>query len=291
MPRLRSGRDFVVGDLHGHREAFERELTRLAFDPTRDRVFSVGDLVDRGPDSLATLALVDEPWFHPVLGNHELTLLQALGCCSSRAPGRKDARPGPGSAWIADAVDRHRRQLMRLADRLRVLPLMMEVEADVPFRVVHSEWDRSAAGPPDDRAGEGEPAQVPIALAERLTSSREHHLRRARAGGTVLRYLDRPVEVGPEPLAGRCLTYLGHTPTRHLTVQDAHVYLEQGIGAVGRFATRVPTVLDARHFGLWLHGVSSAMTDGRHGSMTPRSTPSAAPARPAGASPSPTLRP
>ena len=75
MPANGGGRDFVVGDLHGHRRLFEFELEHLGFDPACDRVFSVGDLVDRGPHALETLRLIEEPWFHAVLGNHELALL------------------------------------------------------------------------------------------------------------------------------------------------------------------------------------------------------------------------
>lgn len=70
------GRDLVVGDLHGHRGLFEQALEQLDFDPSRDRVLSVGDLINRGPQSLATLSLIEQPWFHAVLGNHELMLLK-----------------------------------------------------------------------------------------------------------------------------------------------------------------------------------------------------------------------
>lgn len=69
----------MVGDLHGHRHLLEDELDRIGFNPTRDRVLSGGDLIDRGPDSLGTLELLEEPWFHAVLGNHELMLLNYLG--------------------------------------------------------------------------------------------------------------------------------------------------------------------------------------------------------------------
>lgn len=41
-------------------------------------MFSVGDLVDRGPDSLACLQLIREPWFHCVLSNHEQMMFEAF---------------------------------------------------------------------------------------------------------------------------------------------------------------------------------------------------------------------
>ncbi len=84
-----NGRNLVVGSLPGHRDRLEQRLDAIGFDPARDRVLSVGDLVDRGPDSLATLQLIEQPWFHAVLGNHELMRLSALGFYSSRVQARK----------------------------------------------------------------------------------------------------------------------------------------------------------------------------------------------------------
>lgn len=72
------GRDFVIGDLHGALPCLENLLKNLNFDPTVDRMFSVGDLVDRGPDSLKCLRLIRESWFHSVLANHEQMMLEAF---------------------------------------------------------------------------------------------------------------------------------------------------------------------------------------------------------------------
>jgi serine/threonine protein phosphatase 1 len=46
-------------------------LSELDFDYTIDKVISVGDIVDRGPQSLQCVSLLDEPWFYCVMGNHE----------------------------------------------------------------------------------------------------------------------------------------------------------------------------------------------------------------------------
>ena len=70
IPRV-SGRDFAVGDVHGHFSRLRQSLDRLGFDPTRDRLFSVGDLVDRGPENEQVLDWLRQPWFHAVQGNHE----------------------------------------------------------------------------------------------------------------------------------------------------------------------------------------------------------------------------
>ena len=44
----RTGRDFVVGDVHGCFRTLEQALGQVGFDRERDRLFSVGDLVNRG---------------------------------------------------------------------------------------------------------------------------------------------------------------------------------------------------------------------------------------------------
>lgn len=72
------GRDFIVGDLHGCYDELMRLLTHVNFNPKSDRIFSTGDLVDRGPKSLECLSLLAKPWFHAVLGNHEDVLLTKI---------------------------------------------------------------------------------------------------------------------------------------------------------------------------------------------------------------------
>lgn len=72
------GRDFVIGDLHGCYSDFEYVLSELNFDKSKDRMFSVGDLVDRGSNSLKCLSLLDEPWFFAVIGNHELMMYDSV---------------------------------------------------------------------------------------------------------------------------------------------------------------------------------------------------------------------
>jgi len=62
------GRDLAVGDIHGYFSQLEQALDQAGFDPVRDRLFSVGDLTDRGPDCPQALEWLARPWFHPVCG-------------------------------------------------------------------------------------------------------------------------------------------------------------------------------------------------------------------------------
>lgn len=65
------GRDFVVGDVHGCFGKLRSLLKSVSFDAEKDRLFSVGDLVDRGPDSEEIADWLNQKWFHAVRGNHE----------------------------------------------------------------------------------------------------------------------------------------------------------------------------------------------------------------------------
>ncbi|MFP4683526.1 MAG: metallophosphoesterase [Ectothiorhodospira sp.] len=136
------GRDFVAGDLHGMFSLLEQGLERLGFDPQTDRVISVGDLVDRGPESHRALEFLERPWFFAVRGNHEDLLL-----ASETDPELAlDWMMHNGGAWwggLDPALqDRFRR-------RLRALPLAIEIDTDPGLvGVVHADvpegmdWNR-----------------------------------------------------------------------------------------------------------------------------------------------------
>lgn len=78
LPENTKGRDFVIGDLHDCYSLLMAEMQRVGFDKSRDRIISVGDLVDRGPESFKCLSLPYEPWFHAVRGNHEELMAEAV---------------------------------------------------------------------------------------------------------------------------------------------------------------------------------------------------------------------
>lgn len=155
------GRDFFVGDLHGRLDLLTEAMARVGFDPWHDRLFSVGDLIDRGEDSLGCLALTREPWFFAVRGNHEAMALQAL---SEGAGAAWDLWQRNGGRWVFLETVARVRQALEAARPL--LPLAREVAVGSRrLGVVHAE-------PPDQWGS------IDAAPAERLVWARERIARR-----------------------------------------------------------------------------------------------------------------
>lgn len=116
---------FAIGDVHGCRHTLERLLTQLSRHHRVDQLWFVGDLVNRGPHSLATLRLVRELGESAVtvLGNHDLRLLRM-----ALAGERSDAR-----GWLTPIFQA--RDAEDLIDWLRHRPLLHH---DAGWTMVHA---------------------------------------------------------------------------------------------------------------------------------------------------------
>ncbi|MCE9590548.1 MAG: metallophosphoesterase [Planctomycetes bacterium] len=134
----------IVGDVHGEFEALNALIAHLGYDPDGDhphgrRLVFVGDLIDRGPDSVAVVR-----WIHrlisagralAVMGNHDLNVVLGSqkadnGWILGHQPPKGDAKP------VANDAERE-----EITTILRALPLALERE---DLRVVHAAWDDAA---------------------------------------------------------------------------------------------------------------------------------------------------
>jgi hypothetical protein len=95
----KKGNDYCVGDTHGCVTELYQALTEVNFDVTVDRLFSVGDLMDRGPENLEVSELVEQPWFHFTKANHDIMAVEALA-----SPQDAEYWFKSGGAWAIDFV-------------------------------------------------------------------------------------------------------------------------------------------------------------------------------------------
>lgn len=133
----------IVGDVHGEKEALDNLLQLLGYDdqgrhPEHRKLVFIGDLCDRGPDSVGVIRLVrgmvENGTAFAILGNHELNLLR-----DERKDGndwfwsegtRRDQKYSPFVAALPEERD-------EIRSFLRSLPLALERE---DLRVVHAAW-------------------------------------------------------------------------------------------------------------------------------------------------------
>ncbi|WP_438951418.1 symmetrical bis(5'-nucleosyl)-tetraphosphatase [Porticoccus sp.] len=127
---------YAVGDLQGCLKPLQQLLKKVHFEPGKDCLWSVGDIVNRGPDSLDTLRFCHQlgTSFQMVLGNHDLHLLAIAH--GVRAPNQNDTLEP-----ILKAPDRD-----QLLNWLQLQPLVI---AKDNWLMVHAgippQWSRDEA--------------------------------------------------------------------------------------------------------------------------------------------------
>jgi len=76
---------WLVGDIQGCARELEDLLQAIRFDPARDELWCLGDLINRGPDSLETLRIWKQTGGRGIIGNHEVTALLAYSGARPKA--------------------------------------------------------------------------------------------------------------------------------------------------------------------------------------------------------------
>lgn len=118
---------YAIGDIQGCQQELLDLLNAINFDPDNDQIWFVGDLVNRGPASLATLRFVRDLGNSAitVLGNHDLHLLTVA--FTDTRPRKKDTLDS-----VLTAPDRG-----ELLDWLRRQPLLHH-DPDSGYTLVHA---------------------------------------------------------------------------------------------------------------------------------------------------------
>ncbi len=201
---------YAIGDLQGCFAPLEELLRTIAFDSHRDRLWFVGDLVNRGPDSLHCLRFIRSLGDSAVsvLGNHDLHLI----CV---AAGTEKSKRRDTLDEVLQAPDRD-----SLVEWLRHRPLM---HVENGFALVHAallpEWTvgearalaaevEQALRGPDHRALLAQMyGDEPNRWSERLRARRFHGARLQGRAGRGERRMDRLVRRSrtPQPRSHRRL--------------------------------------------------------------------------------------
>ena len=197
------GQDYFVGDLHGCYEELMHTLDHLGFDPARDRLISVGDLVDRGPDSGKCLELVKAPWFHAVRGNHEQMMID---CHLDPGDAAYDYVMSGGDWFVHSAPD-VQRALAELAD---TLPLFLQVPlGGRRIGVVHGDFL--------------ETAWITQKQLKRMATDKRQDLRQTALWGR-----SRISRGTAQPVKDVDLVVCGHTVVEEVCVLGNVLYIDTG---------------------------------------------------------------
>lgn len=219
-----TGRDFIVGDLHGCFEDLLLAMKALNFNESIDRMFSVGDLIDRGPYSFECAELIYKPWFHAVRGNHEDMMIGSVIQGDSHTT-RLWLENGGDWIYIPHTWKQQftHEQLTKVAKGLDALPLVIVVgEGGNRFNIVHAEFYRTGAA----SIGFQRPL-LPVGdddIDKWTFSPLEEE--KMMWGRNLIRRVPQSSE--SEIQINLSQTFVGHTPVFQLVRCFKHIYIDIG---------------------------------------------------------------
>ncbi|EFB6684609.1 serine/threonine protein phosphatase [Escherichia coli] len=189
---------FVVGDLHGCYTLLMNELDKVSFDPARDLLISVGDLVDRGAENVECLDLITMPWFRAVRGNHEQMMLDALVNGGSFGHWMSN-----GGGWWHQLDSEQDVQLKYLLPKITNLPMIIElVTGNKKIVICHADYPHN-----EYAFDKPVPEEMVIWNRERVSDAQD---------GIV------------SEITGADLFIFGHTPAHHPLVYANQMYIDTG---------------------------------------------------------------
>lgn len=202
--RNEHGRDFVVGDIHGCFDLLREKMRDASFNEANDRLFSVGDLVDRGPSCDEAVDWIARPWFHAVRGNHEQ---MAIGVAAGKHSLANYIANGGG--WFV-AMNEDRQKFF--ADAFDTLPFAIEVDHIIgKIGIVHAEVQ-----------GDDWPSFCEALEADQ-SNNKFHNL-----SEMVLWSRQRVQSQDRTPISNVHRVYVGHTPVSDWSVLGNVYYIDTG---------------------------------------------------------------
>jgi len=215
FPPNSEGKDFVVGDVHGHFSLLETLLESAGFDPERDRCFLAGDLVDRGPESDRVVEFLMKSWCFAVRGNHD------QWCVDAVFDKADSSHLYFGGAWFYGLS---RQERTEIATRLADLPIAIETHTPSGQRIgiVHAEctlhsWPQFLLA----LAG-GSPDHDPTYHAQAAIWSRKRFAKHDET-----------------PIAGVDRVYVGHNVCSVAMALGNTCYLDTGAATEGGYLTMI----------------------------------------------------
>lgn len=193
------GNDFIVGDIHGNFSKLGKQLEDIGFCFWKDRLFSTGDLVDRGDESEEVIKWLEYDWFHPVIGNHEEFIIRMDEC------GYNACHIRNGGLWFAKLTVEKQRKIQ---SALMELPIVITVDTEHCSRkigIVHAEYPCNDWNFINDVVSDENQRDM------MLWSRDKYELKDQE----VVRNIDR--------------IYVGHTPTKQLELLGNTWYMDSGV--------------------------------------------------------------
>jgi serine/threonine protein phosphatase 1 len=200
------GYDYVIGDIHGRYDLVEKALELVHFNPLTDRLFCVGDLIDRGRDSWKVLEFLQRPYVYALRGNHEDMLLDLYNVDEPLSDEMLHFYSGNiGLEWWFDVSLENREKIIA---EIKKLPLIIEVDSQIgKIGLIHADIDESLSW---DR------------FKEAINNNEKSDIEEAMWGRTRLLYEN---EI---PIEGVERVYAGHTTKAIITPLANFVGIDTG---------------------------------------------------------------
>lgn len=212
-------RHLIIGDLHGRYDELMRLLDKANYDPAKDIIYSVGDIIDRGPCSWEIIEFFEGERRYAIKGNHELMCLD-----------REWA-----DVWLANGGEQFLESIAfcgvgyeQAKDVIRKWPWVIDVGApdeEFSFRIVHAEmppeWsDEFFKRVLDESLNHNDTTFAHLVWSRRLIDTAKRNVANMRPAHIGINFHpDRRRQV-----------FAGHTPHKNILKVGDHWFLDTWTG-------------------------------------------------------------